>query len=474
MAVVDEVVVTLKFNQLVALLLLAVFIEIVIIRTCQKGCNTIFATVIINHNALFADHSGCIKVSNDTGLHITVSAEQIGLTINDIRSARCRLRRHISVITGAIPVTPSRTISCPCTGSKSSVIKEELDTPISILLAVSSCKSGRIEVVPYIINLLPTANQRAIDGIVVLSVNSLQTGNGRLSAAITSELVAGSLEGMSGCGNGDTPFNNRVTNLAEGSAGVTVFGTSSSLIFKSYGRMNVSRTMCREVFLIHISHAGVHFRINMEFFIGEGAGGAIGKGNETLINVHLHILCPELVGSPVSLGSVAGNQDIGIEVQDTDGQLSQNGSATVVVSTRASNGDGSGIGFFCNRIGCSKAFCKLHMIELPMVNIVEVDHGLNRLNRLDVSCLKVHPINRTEGDSVKSCISGNKLNGGIGRTGLNLNHTNHNRLVACVIANFELDTVVTVCHGSGGGHNTVCEGGLNLNAVNVNLSGSGI
>ena len=73
--VVDEVVAAFKFDQLICFCFFSINIEIPIIWSSQKTCNAISATIIINHGSLHTDHSGCIKISNYTGLHITVSIE---------------------------------------------------------------------------------------------------------------------------------------------------------------------------------------------------------------------------------------------------------------------------------------------------------------------------------------------------------------------------------------------------------------
>ena len=175
---------------------------------------------------------------------------------------------------------------------------------------------------------------------------------------------------MSGSRNGGTPLYRRVTARAEGSACIAVLCTGRFLVGKSYRSMYMRCSVCDEVILIHISHAGVHFCINMELFIGEGACGSVNMSNKTHINVHLHILCPEGVTGPVSLSCITGSLNIGIKVKNTHGKLGENCCAGIVVDTGTGNRNRCCVGFLCNGIGCSEAFCKLHVIELPMVNIV--------------------------------------------------------------------------------------------------------
>ena len=361
---------------------------------------------------------------------------------------------------------------------QTSIFKRELDTPISILLAVSSCKSGRIEVVPYIINLLPTTGQCTVNSVVVLTSNGLESGSIGFSSATTNELIAGNFESMSGSRNGGSPLYNGVTTLTEGSAGVAVLHTGGSLVGNGHSGMNVGGTVRGQVLGIRHAHrlvSCVHLGIHMELFVGEGAGSTVHKGDEPLINVHLHILCEEVVSGPVGLSGETGNIDVSIKVNDTNRKLSKNRCPGIVVDAGASDSYGSGVGFLVDSVFSGEALCKLHVIELPVVYTVKVDHSIDRLNSLDIGCFKVHPINRTERNLVEACISGNELNSGLLFARLNLNNTDNNRLVACVITNLKLYAVVTVCNlNTGRGKYTVSKAGLNLNAVNVYLRGRSI
>ena len=265
---------------------------------------------------------------------------------------------------------------------------------VCILLSVSTSE-GIIEIVPIIINAKPSSLKCSINRIVINAVNVLKTGCIRLSAACAYKLVAGYLEGVSGRWNSGTPLYGRITAFAEGSAGVTVLCTCGSLVSKSYRGMNVSRTMSNKIIRIGHAHCLVgceHFCINVELLVREGAGSAIGKGDETLINVHLHILCEEVIGSPIGLGCKAGNLNVSIKVNDTNGKLCENCRTSVIVCTGTINSNSCCIGFLVNCVSCGEAFCKFHVVKLPVVYAVQVDHGLDRLNCLDIGSLKVHPI----------------------------------------------------------------------------------
>ena len=383
-------------------------------------------------------------MSYNTSLHIALSIKQIGLAINHIRSGGGYFWRGILIVAGTVPIASTFTASYPSTFRYTTVVKVKSDTVACIFVTVESGKRCRIEIIPFTVNLDPTTVKLTANGIVVYTVNGLKSCRGRFSAAIASNLITDDRKSMTGSGNCSTPFHNGVTAFAEGSASITVFNTGRSLIGKCYGSMNMGRTVIYEIDLIHVRHGGIHFGIYLEFFVGEGARGAVGKGDQTLINVHLHVLSPELIGGPIGFCGIAGNLDIRIEVKNTNGKLCENRLATVVVRAITGNGNGCGIGFFVDSIGCGEAFCKLHMIELPMVNVVQVDHSFNLLNGFDSGCFEVHPVDRTEINSVEVRICGNERKSRIGRAGFHLDHTDDNRLVACVVADLEFYAVVAV------------------------------
>ena len=417
MSVADKVIISICIlNQSVGFLLDTVKIIIAVISTCQKHCNTVFTTVVIRKRASRKSTTAISSVieSGDSGLHIAIAVKEISLAINFIRSGRRQLRRHIPIVTGTIPVTRAVLALCPRATGQTTVFKVKRNSLIIIMCAAQAHKRFRIKAIPYVINCQPTTGQLSANNIVVLAINVLQAGFVGNSAAVTNELVTGNFKCMTGSGNRGAPFYNGVTNLAEGSVGITVFRTGRSLVGKCCGSMNVGRAVLGEIYLIHICHDRIHFGIYMEFLVGEGACGAVNIRNQTHINIHLHILCPERILRPVGFGSIAGCLDIRIEVKNTNGKLCENRFAAVVVHTGTGNGNGCGIGFFVNGISCGEALRKLHIIELPMVDVVQVNHGFNLLNGFDSGCFKVHPVNRTEINSVKGRICGNERKRRIG------------------------------------------------------------
>ena len=83
MAVTDEVEVAfLILHQLISILLKAINVELIIIRTSQQNCNTILTTVIIVEFTCCTEKP--IQMVDNARLHITVLVEQVSLSIDDI------------------------------------------------------------------------------------------------------------------------------------------------------------------------------------------------------------------------------------------------------------------------------------------------------------------------------------------------------------------------------------------------------
>ena len=400
MAVVDEIEVTFRIlNQLIGSLSDTVDVEVIVVYAGIADSRAVGTAVVIDKGV--GDKStaaaGTAVESGNAGLHITLSVEQICFTIDFIRSARCEFRRCISVITGSIPITGTIRCGYPGTIGNTSAFKIELDTFVSILIAIKTCKVYSAEIIPFVINSKPATTELTVNGIVILAVNIMKAGSTEYRATIAKELsvININIVIVSGRGNSGTPLYGRITAFAEGSAGVTVLCTGGSLVSKSYRGMNVSRTMSNKIIRIGHAHCLVgceHFCINVEFLVRECAGGSVCKGNKALINVHLHILCEEVIGSPIGLGCEAGNLNVSIKVNDTNGKLRENCRTSIIVCTGTINSNSCCIGFLVNCISCSESFCKFHVVKLPVVYTVQVNHGFNRLDGFNIGSLEVHPI----------------------------------------------------------------------------------
>ena len=369
-------------------------------------------------------------------------------------------------------------VAVPLTGNELAVLFE-LVGDVTVVQSSNSGEGGIIEIVPLVVDLYPAGEELAGSAVVILAVDDLETviGNLDLAAFAADDLSVNDGPEMTGSGNGGAPIYNRVTYFAEGSAGVAVLGAGGSLVLDGLGIVNVGAVLGIEVELVDGVLVGAHLGVDTELLVGEGAGGAVNEGDETLIDVHLHILRIEFVGSPVGSRGVAGNLDIIIEVQDANGDLREHSSAGLIVVAGTGDGDGCGVGhgFAGSGVLSGEALSELHMIELPMVDVVEVDNSLNGVDGLDRVGFEVHPIDGTEGDPVEGIVSGNELQSRSGGTGLNLDNADDDRLVACVVADFELDAVITVSNGIAvRGDNAVSISAVDLNAVDISLGGRSV
>ena len=212
-----------------------------------------------------------------------------------------------------------------------------------------------------------------------------------------------------------SPFNNRVAFFAESSAAITILGTVSSFIGKSYGCVNMGGTVFRKVNLIHSRICCIHFRINMEFFVREHAKHialvAVNISDNTHINIHLHILSEEVICSPIGFGSKSGYFDIGIKIKDAYWYFCKNCRARLGVFSGSCKFYNCRICFFIYCVISGKSFCQFHIIELPVVYAIKVNYRFYRLYGINIGCLKVHPINRTERNSIKGWVIGYNLDG---------------------------------------------------------------
>ena len=468
--VTDEVVIAFKLNKLISLLPDTILIEVVFIRTCQESCNTVFTTRIIHSLC-------CTKEMNNTDLHVALSIEQIDLAVDLIRSGGGGVVGLVSVIAGAIPAADTGSGSFPNVISHAALVEHELDVAIGSLLAVHACEGGLVEVVPILIDLDPAAEQPAGNSIVGLLIDDHQAGCVRSLAASADQLTINDFESMAGGGNGGAPVNDGSTNITIGSAGVASLGTGSRPVFHSLGGMDVASAALCLVSGIHNGNGRVHLGIHAELLVGEdtqNVGIIVSHiGDLTHVHVDLQVLGPELEGIPVGLSGIALHLDVSIKVEDADGQGCQHSLAGLLVGTGAGDGDGSGIVLSIEGIAAGEACSQLHVIQLPVVNTVQVDHSGNGLNGLNIGSLQIHPVHRTAVQTIQGSILGNQLDSGSVHTGSHIDQTDHHGLVAHVVGDLELDTVDTVSHSHIiDGNLAVSKGHRHLNTVHISLGRS--
>ena len=198
-------------------------------------------------------------------------------------------------------------------------------------------------------------------------------------------------------------------------------------------------------------------------------------GNQTHIYVHLHILRPEGIGGPIGFCGVAGGLDVGIKIENTDREFCQDGSACLVIVARTGDGDRCRVGFRINGIGSGKAGRQFHVVQFPMVDVVEVNHSGNGMDGFNGGGFQIHPIHRAEEDSVQRRIVGYHVDGRSCNARLHFDYADDNGLVARIVANFKLHAVESVCHlHSAGRQNAVGKAGRHFHAVDIDFCRSGI
>ena len=164
-----------------------------------------------------------------------------------------------------------------------------------------------------------------------------------------------------------------------------------------------------KICLIHIGHAGIHFRIHMKFFIRESTCMPISMRNKPHVDIHLHVLRPERIFRPISFCGITRNLNIGIKVKNTDRKLRQNCCSDLSIFSCTGNSDGSSVSLCIDCILRSKSFRKYHMIQFPMVHIIQINYGRHRLDRFNCCRFQIHPVNRTKEDPVKRSIIRNHI-----------------------------------------------------------------
>ena len=472
MAVIDEIEITVALDQSVGVLHHAVLVEMILVGTGIQGAHTVFIGDVNGGNT--GREGGA-----DADEHIALAVEQIGLAVDLIGTAGGGMGGGITVIAGAVPVAGTRGGFHPGAVQQTAVVKGERDASVGNLLTVRAGKGGRVEVVPHAVNIEPAAGQPAAHGIVILAADVLQAGGIGSGSAGADQLAAGYLIDVAGGGNGGAPFDDGIAALAEGSAGIAGLGAGGSPVRNGFGGMDMGGAMLGKVGLIHVGHAGVHLGVHMELLIGEHiqhvALIALHVGDGAHVNVHLHVLGPEGVGSPVGLGGIAGGLDVGIEVDDPDRQTGQHGLAGLGIVAGAGDGDGGSVRLLRDGVLGGEAVGQLHVVELPVVDVVQVDHRGHGLDRLNGGGLQVHPVDGAEGDPVQTGIGGDHPDGGSLHTGLDLEHADDNGLVAGIVTDLKLDPVIAVGNGDvPGGQHAVIQLGSDLHAVNIYPGGGGI
>ena len=415
---------------------------------------------------------GALLDEADTCVHIVVGTEVVGLTVD--------LSPGAHVETGAEAVAATLFIDHPGTRiHETRLLVEGIGHTVYGVVALGGLVIA-LEVEITVSIGLPAASQLAVHEVegIAVHVDNAGTGNGLVTVSTND---GGDVDHVvvTVSRQGDTPIHDGCADVAPSSAGVASLGTSGLLILHSMGSMNVGGALLVAVGNIHVGGVGVDFGIDLELLVGESVQRvgviAVHIRDNTLVDVNLQVVGPELVGLPEGLGGVAGDLHICVEGYDADRQLGQDSLTGLIVDTRTADGNGSGVVLFVDGVLSGKALSQHHVIQLPMVNTVQIDYGIHLLNGLDIGSDHIHPEHRAAQQTVQSRIGRHHVNGGGIHTRLDLNETDLHGLVAHHVADLELHAVVSVGHSQIGNLDlTVFIGALDLNAVHVSLSRLGV
>ena len=362
----------------------------------------------------------------------------------------------------ACPVTDQTGSIANQSGSSQSIVGEHVGNPVNFGFAVYGSTISA-KVVDLSVDVSPAGLCLAADKVVHLT-----------AAGTGMDPIHSRIEAVTGSGGNATPVNYRAADGAEGTAGTAFSGTGSCHIIHCLSGMDMTGApLCKEGG-IHSRFHGIHLGIHAELFVGERVQHvgliAFHISDQAHIHIYLQILRPEIVSIPVGLSCVAVHADIGIKVEYADGQGCQHSLVGLCIGTGAGNGDGCGVILGINGVASGKPIRKNHMVQFPMVDAVQVNNGTDRLNRLDIRCLQVHPVHRSAIQPVQCGITRLHLNRGSIHTGLDLDQPDHNRLVSHHIADLELHTVHAIRYSNvRNGHSAVAESKVYANPVHIGL-----
>ncbi len=485
------------------------------------------STILTEHKHL-AEEGGAVPQGQRAGGEEAVSVEVIDLAVDLGQS-------HVAgitgvVVAGTVVVTGAASHGVPCTGGHTGLVKLVGNAGNGVLAGDSDLGPG-LEVVPVLADLLPAAGQLADLGVtisidrsvkqqagvldltganavvakvIVVAIHGLDAGElhavsivavlvpaddshavsvGLAISVLTIEQLAAAalqnavhdLIAVAGSRNGGAPFNDRVTDIAEGAAGVAVLSTGRCLIGNGFSGVDVPALLVGIIAIgIQLGVVAVDLRDHFNGSHGEGAAGAIGVADSAAVHAQLNVHRPNNLSGPQLFGglilvllvlSQAG-------FPSANGKLCQRCSAGSCHITSAGNNHNCIVCLIVILIGGSEALSNDHVIQLPLADGVQIQSHGNGLDLLNIGGVQVHPVDRT--DQQLGCIGGSR----------NQRHTCHvgicfhsdiagaGGLVAHIVADLKGNSVDTVSqHCISNGDHTVLHGAGNFHAIDVCLCG---
>ena len=396
------------------------------------------------------------------------------------------------VVVGTIPASSVGVPVLPNRSLNNALNEVEGDAIGGGHATVSGCEGLGNDVDPLVVDHEPARGSLTEQKITIHACDVIVHHTGvvaQVSIAINAlELAVNQAVGVAGCGDGGTPIHNRITTVAEGTAGVAGGIAGSVEIVDCMCGVDVTAVPVVVVCLSGLGsdHVGIlcpHLSIHEDTVAGEGCGGVIEVGQLTELDVSNQGDSPELLHVVELLRGERGLADLstvgigvaGLQLPDANGDGSQNSLALGHNGAGAGDHDGGDVVVSVDAVGSGEALGQIHVIQLPGAQGIQVDGEGNALGGVNIGSDQVDVVDRTVKDTVQSCVVRNHLHGCDIGAGVHDDLTDHGAVVAHIIADGELNGVLTVSQlHIGDSDLAVAVGEVNGNAVDVSLSGGRI
>ena len=426
--------------------------------------------------------------NNQTLLHATRTVEEVNLAV-ELNHKVLNVLGGILIIVGAVPASLVNVPVLPDVTLDLTVNKVESNAVSGSHATLSSCEGLGYDIDPLVVNHEPAGADLTKHEIAIHLCDVIVHHTGvvaQVSIAIHAlELSVNQAVSVSGCGDGGTPIHNGITNVAEGAAGVAGGIAGSVEIVDCVCGVDVTAVpvvvVCQSS--LGSDHVGIlcpHLSIHEDTVAGEGCGGVIEVGQLTELDVSNQgdspelLLVAELLRGECGLTglSTIGIGVAGLQLPDANGDGSQNSLALGHNGAGAGDHDGGDVVVSVDAVGSGEALGQIHVIQLPGAQGIQVDGEGNALGGVNIGSDQVDVVDRAVKDTVQSCVVRNHLHGCDIGAGVHDDLTDHGAVVAHIIADGELNGVLTVSQlHIGDSDLAVAVGEVNGNAIDISLSG---
>ena len=287
---------------------------------------------------------------------------------------------------------------------------------------VCAGKLHTVYVVSGMICIPAVCNNNTVNISLAIGINTVE----QFSAVYASKLAfCIDLIGMTQCGDGGTPFDNRAATVVGITLCFKIFNRSACAtdteyaVFISAFRTSRSFALCGSggtdveapfALSVGIGVITVHFGLNDSLVCREGHRATVSKGNKTCFSAYNESVVSGTIGVPHSMRSqnvifilfcgIIGNvifTDTAVIHPtpchpNTNGKLSKD---SRVSNFRSGTSKGNNrIVMVVNIILCLEAIGNFHAFQFPRIDIVKIDRRGNGLNGRKVICDNIEPIDR--------------------------------------------------------------------------------